>query len=98
MKKQLDANVIEVSSSPWAAPVVLVKKKDGSIRFCIDYRKLNAVTTKCAYPMPRVDQLLDSMAQCKWFSGLDLKSGYCKVKILMVIWVKKAVCSAKLPQ
>ncbi len=75
-KKLLDdmlgRSVIQPSSSPWASPVVLVPKKDGSLRFCIDYRKVNSVTRKDAYPLPRVDDTLDTLAGSKWFSTLDL--------------------------
>ena len=55
-------------TSPWASPVVLVKKKDGSVRFCIDYRKLNSLTAKDAYPLPRIDDNLDALRGARWFS------------------------------
>ena len=61
--KMLKRTVIELSSSPWSLNVVIVTKKDESIRFCIDYRVLNSLTKKDAYPLPRVDDCLDSLAQ-----------------------------------
>lgn len=68
--------ITEPADSPWAAPVVIVRKNDGSYRFCIDYRKLNAVTRKDAYPLPWVEQSLDALAGNSWFSSLDLTPGY----------------------
>ena len=70
------ASLIEQSTSPCASPVVLVYKKDESIRFCIDYRILNAVTTKDAYALPRIDDTLDASSSADCFSTLDLASGY----------------------
>ncbi len=65
-------DVIQPSSSPWASPVVLVQKKDGTLHFCIDYRKLNTITRKDAYPIPRIDDTLDTLAGSTWFTTLDL--------------------------
>ena len=67
---------VKESSSPRSSPAVLVIKKDGSQRFCADYRQLNAATVKDAYPLPRADNFLDAQAGWEWFSTLDLASGY----------------------
>jgi hypothetical protein len=76
VKDMLENEVIVPSSSPWAAPIVLVEKKDGSQHFCIDFRRLNDVTKKDAYPLPRIDDSLDILSGSKFFSTLDLASGY----------------------
>lgn len=73
IEEMKEKGVIEESQS---SPAVLARNKDGSIRFCIDYRKLNAVTVKDSYPLPRIDEILDQMSSNSWFSTLDLKSGY----------------------
>ncbi|MCI4388617.1 hypothetical protein PGIGA_G00087940 [Pangasianodon gigas] len=73
--------ILKESSSPWASPAVIVMKKDGSVRFCCDYRKLNQVTYKDAYPLPRVDESLDALGNAKLFSTLDLTAGYFQVSV-----------------
>lgn len=75
----LERGIIEPSSSPWSSNVVLVTKKDGTVRFCVDYRVLNSLTKKDAYPLPRVDECLDSLAGSKWYSTMDLNSGFWQV-------------------
>ena len=84
MQKQ---NVIDPSSSPWSSPIVLVSKKDGSTRFCVDYRKVNEVTHKDSYPLPRIDDTIEALAGSRWFSTLDLKSGYWQDCFLIREWV-----------
>jgi transposase InsO family protein len=75
----LEKGVVEPSTSPWAAPVVLAWKKDGTPRFCVDYRKCNEVTRKDAYPLPRIDDTIDALAGSQWFCTMDLASGYWQV-------------------
>ena len=77
----LTGGQIEASDSPWSSPVVLVTKKDGGTRFCVDYRQLNDATIKDAYPLPRIDDTLDMLAGKQWFSTLDLASGYWQVSL-----------------
>ena len=77
----LSSGVIRPSSSPWNSPLVLIKKKDGTWRFCIDLRKVNAITHRDAYPLPRIDETLDSLAHASVFTTLDLASGYWQVEL-----------------
>ena len=81
LKDMMEKKVISPSKSPWASPIVLVQKKDGSTRFCVDYRKVNEVTRKDAYPIPRIDETLDTLAGATFFSTLDLRSGYWQVEV-----------------
>ncbi|HEY1645698.1 MAG TPA: reverse transcriptase family protein, partial [Candidatus Saccharimonadales bacterium] len=74
-------SVIEESSSPWSSPVLLVKKKDGSMRFCIDFRRVNAVTKKDVYPMLRIDATLDALGKARFLSSLDMQSGYWQIAL-----------------
>ena len=94
LSDMLSKDVIQRSSSPWASPFVLVGKKDGSIRFCIDYRKVNSITRKDAYPLPRMDDTLDTLTGSKWFSTLDLISGYWQVEIEKKDREKTAFCTS----
>ena len=91
----LENEVVQPSSSPWASPIVLVKKKDNSFRFCVDYRKLNEVTHKDAYPLPRIDDTLDSLSGSKWFSTIDLLSGYWQVEVAEEDRPKTAFCTTE---
>jgi hypothetical protein len=77
----LDKKFVRPSVSPWGAPILLVKKKDGSLRLCIDYRQLNKVTIKNRYPLPRIDDLMDQLVGAQVFSKIDLSSGYHKIKV-----------------
>ena len=72
---------IEPSDSPWSAPVIPVTKKDGGTRFCVDYRRLNIATVKDAYPLPRIDDTLVTLAGKQWFSTLDLASSYWQISL-----------------
>ena len=81
LQDMLKKHVITPSTSPWASPIVLVQKKDVSTRFCVYYRKVNSVTRKDAYPIPKIDETLDTLAGAKLFSTLDLRCGYLQVEV-----------------
>ncbi|KAI3787689.1 hypothetical protein L2E82_00022 [Cichorium intybus] len=85
LKKQLqellDRGFIRPSSSPWGAPILFVRKKDGSMRMCIDYRELNKITVKNRYPLPRIDDLFDQLEGAEYFSKIDLRSGYHQLRV-----------------
>ena len=82
INKLLDLNVIEPSDSPWSSPATLVRKKDQSLRFCVDFRKVNDVTRKDAYPIPRIDETLESLAYSRFYCTLDCASGYWQVPVV----------------
>ncbi|KAI5152149.1 hypothetical protein ENBRE01_2605 [Enteropsectra breve] len=81
VKKMLGKRLIRESDSPFASPVVLVKKKNGEVRFCVDYRKLNQQTVQKPFPIPHMDELLETVGTAEWFTGLDLESGYHQIRI-----------------
>ena len=81
LQKSLDRGVIRESSSPFASPVVLVKKRDGKLRLCVDYRALNAKTHRDAYPLPRIDEALDALGGAKFFCSLDLAHGFHQIPV-----------------
>ena len=77
----LNKGFIRSSHSPWGAPVLFVKKKDGTFRMCIEYRELNKVTIKNKYPLPRIDDLFDQLKGASVFSTIDLRSGYHQLRV-----------------
>eukprot|EP00794_Sanderia_malayensis_P003906 gene3906-biopygen3342 len=79
VQKMLLSEVIQPSASPWSSPVVLIEKPNGEYRFCVDYRRLNAVTKKDAYPLPRIDETLDALGNAKVFTTIDLQSGFWQI-------------------
>lgn len=93
IRQLLEAQVIRESSSPFASPIVLVRKKDGSLRLCVDYWALNSKTRKDAFPLPRIDESLDALSGARWFSTLDLAAGYNQVPVTEKDKMKTAFCT-----
>lgn len=81
LQELLGKQFIHPSSSPWGAPILFVRKKDGSHRMCIDYRELNKLTVKNRYPLSRIDDLFDQLQGASWFSKIDLRSGYHQARV-----------------
>ena len=90
--KLLEEDLISPSNSPWAAPIVVVRKPDGSIRSCVDYRQLKSKTVKDAYPIPRIEEAIDNMSKAKYFTTLDLAAGYWQVGLTNADCAKSAFC------
>ncbi|CAF1112294.1 unnamed protein product, partial [Didymodactylos carnosus] len=79
--KLIKQGIVENSTSPWSSPIVLIKKKDGTTRFCIDYRRINEITTKDSFPSPRIDEIFDQLGEATYFTKLDFKSGYFQIPL-----------------
>lgn len=94
VQEMLDDDVIQPSISPWASPVVLVKKKDNTLRFCVDYRRLNSVTKRDVYPLPRIDDALVRLRHAQFFNSLDLKSGYWQIEVDERDREKNGICDS----
>ena len=82
LQKMQEEEVIQPSNSPWSSAIVLVRKKDGGLRICVDYRQLNSVTKIDTFPLPRIDDLLDQLGSAKCFTTLDLAAGYWQIRVL----------------
>lgn len=81
LEKMLDLNIVEPSRSPWSSPIVLLDKPDGSRRFCINFKALNAVTKPDAYPLPKVSHILDRLRDARYLSSLDIKSAFWQIPL-----------------
>ena len=77
----LEANIIQLSTSPWISSIIIVSKKNEKKRFCVNYRKLNAITQKDIYLLPRIDEIMDSLGNAHWFSSMDLTFGYWQIEM-----------------
>lgn len=88
----LEANIIRRSRSPWSFPIVVVKKKDNTNRFCIDFRQLNKIMKTMSYPLPLINDILAQLGKAKYYTSLDLKSGYWQVKMAETDREKTAFC------
>ena len=95
LKEMLESGVIQPSNSPWSSPVCMVRKKDGSFRLCIDYRRMNAVTVKDAFPVPDVKDALDSLRGAKYFATIDLLSGYWQLEMTDLARERSAFCTRR---
>lgn len=84
LQELLEKGFIRPSISPWGGPVLFVKKKDDSLRMCIDYRRLNQVTFRNKYPLPRIDELFDQLQGAAYFLKIDLRSGYHQLRIRLI--------------
>ena len=93
IQQLLEAGIVQPSSSPYSSPIVIVQKKGGDMRLCVDYRLLNGKTKKDAYPLPRIEESLDALTGAKWFSTLDLASGYNQVPVAEADKAKTAFCT-----
>ena len=93
IQELLRQGIVRHSTSPYASPIVIVQKKNGEIRLCVDYRELNARTRRDAYPLPRIDETLDALSGAQWFSTLDLASGYNQVPMAEPDKEKTAFCT-----
>lgn len=89
----MDKKIIQESNSPFSSRIMLVQKRDGSVRFCIDHREFNAVTIEDAYPLSVIGNLLDAIGNSDWFSGLDCYAGYWSVPIALEDISKTAFCT-----
>ncbi|KAL6490489.1 hypothetical protein MHYP_G00008340 [Metynnis hypsauchen] len=93
IRQLLDSQVIRESCSPYASPIVLVKKKNGNLRMCVDYRQLNNKTRKDAFPLPRIEEALDALSGAQWFTTMDLASGYNQIPVTEQDRPKTAFCT-----